>query len=159
MTSIFLTRGLITVCMKNSELILIAGEHHGYHFAVWAPNARMVTVTGDFNEWKIASHQLQPLGQSGIWTGMIPGITQGSLYKYHVYSQLMTTRSTRPILLLSTRRFRRTPLLWSRIWSIIGEINNGWLKDKLGIVSPPPSPFTKSISVRGNKKLKTALDF
>ena len=66
---------------------LVAGEHHGCRFAVWAPNARMVTVTGDFNKWDVASHQLQPLGQSGIWAGTIPGITRGSLYKYHIYSQ------------------------------------------------------------------------
>jgi 1,4-alpha-glucan branching enzyme len=57
----------------------------GYYFAVWAPNATMVTVIGDFNNWQAGSHPLFPrLDKSGIWEGFIPGITKGTLYKYHI---------------------------------------------------------------------------
>ena len=59
----------------------------GTYFAVWAPNARLVTVTGDFNHWDKRSHPLQPHGSSGIWEGFIPALTRGSLYKYHIVSQ------------------------------------------------------------------------
>jgi len=46
----------------------------GTHFAVWAPNARAVSVVGDFNGWREGVHSLHPRGVSGIWEGFIPGI-------------------------------------------------------------------------------------
>ncbi|MEO5890339.1 MAG: alpha-amylase family glycosyl hydrolase, partial [Ferruginibacter sp.] len=57
----------------------------GFYFAVWAPNATAVFVTGDFNNWNKASHQLfaHP-GNSGIWEGFIPGVKKGDAYKYHI---------------------------------------------------------------------------
>jgi len=59
----------------------------GTYFAVWAPNAKQVSVIGDFNEWRPDSHRLNPRkDDSGIWEGFIPGPTRGSLYKYHVES-------------------------------------------------------------------------
>ncbi|MEN8614644.1 1,4-alpha-glucan branching protein GlgB [Dehalogenimonas sp. THU2] len=59
----------------------------GYYFAVWAPNAAELTVVGDFNEWNTTSHPLRPKGSSGIWEGFLPGISSGSLYKYHIVSR------------------------------------------------------------------------
>jgi 1,4-alpha-glucan branching enzyme len=59
----------------------------GIYFAVWAPDAEQVSVTGDFNGWNRANHPLQPRGQSGIWEGFIPGIGKGTLYKYHIDSR------------------------------------------------------------------------
>jgi len=56
------------------------------HFAVWAPNARKLTVAGDFNGWNTSSHQLKPVGVSGIWAGVFSGIAKGSCYKYHIVS-------------------------------------------------------------------------
>ncbi|NLE95083.1 MAG: 1,4-alpha-glucan branching protein GlgB [Dehalococcoidia bacterium] len=58
----------------------------GVHFAVWAPNAVRVSVVGDFNGWKPGSHQLRPVHSSGIWEGFCPGLSTGSLYKYHIQS-------------------------------------------------------------------------
>ncbi|MBI5409079.1 MAG: 1,4-alpha-glucan branching protein GlgB [Nitrospirae bacterium] len=61
----------------------------GVHFAVWAPNAETVSVTGDFNEWDRQSHQLMPRWDaSGIWEGFIPGLKKGDLYKYHIVSKI-----------------------------------------------------------------------
>jgi 1,4-alpha-glucan branching enzyme len=57
------------------------------HFAVWAPNARKVSLSGDFNGWSGNTHELSPLGQSGIWEAVFSGIGRGSLYKYHIVSQ------------------------------------------------------------------------
>ncbi|HMM38775.1 MAG TPA: 1,4-alpha-glucan branching protein GlgB [Desulfovibrio sp.] len=59
----------------------------GYRFAVWAPNARAVSVVGDFNGWRSERHHLHPVGSSGIWAGFIPGLEQGTLYKYAVRHQ------------------------------------------------------------------------
>jgi 1,4-alpha-glucan branching enzyme len=58
----------------------------GVHFAVWAPNARKVSVIGDFNGWDRSRHGLQPLESSGVWEGFIPGLGQGELYKYFIES-------------------------------------------------------------------------
>jgi len=59
----------------------------GTHFAVWAPNARRVSVIGDFNGWNPNAHVLaaRPDG-SGIWEGFIPGVRRGYFYKYHIIS-------------------------------------------------------------------------
>ena len=57
----------------------------GAYFAVWAPNARNVAVTGSFNGWNPQAHALAPRwDQSGIWEGFIPGVEKGQLYKYHI---------------------------------------------------------------------------
>ncbi len=59
----------------------------GTRFAVWAPNAAQVAVTGDFNNWAKDTHRLQPLGNSGIWHGFLRDIGPGTRYKYFVHSQ------------------------------------------------------------------------
>jgi 1,4-alpha-glucan branching enzyme len=59
----------------------------GAHFAVWAPNAAQVLVMGDFNAWSKTEHPLQPVGQSGIWSGFVPKLGPGTTYKYHIISQ------------------------------------------------------------------------
>ncbi|MFP4081850.1 MAG: 1,4-alpha-glucan branching protein GlgB [Candidatus Aminicenantes bacterium] len=60
----------------------------GQYFAVWAPNAKQVSVVGDFNGWSGESHPLAVRWDgSGIWEGFIPGLEKGSLYKYHIVSQ------------------------------------------------------------------------
>ena len=59
----------------------------GTRFAVWAPNASQVSVIGDFNGWDRRAHLLEPLGVSGIWSGFVPDVGQGTTYKYHVASR------------------------------------------------------------------------
>ena len=58
----------------------------GTYFAVWAPSATAVFVTGNFNGWNLASHPLHVRpDSSGIWEGFIPGVEAGELYKYHIH--------------------------------------------------------------------------
>ncbi|MBI2848414.1 MAG: 1,4-alpha-glucan branching protein GlgB [Chloroflexi bacterium] len=59
----------------------------GMHFAVWAPNARYVSVIGDFNGWNKRANPIHQRDRSGIWEGFIPGVGKGALYKYHVESR------------------------------------------------------------------------
>ncbi|MCL2399548.1 MAG: 1,4-alpha-glucan branching protein GlgB [Defluviitaleaceae bacterium] len=56
----------------------------GVHFAVWAPNARRVSVVGDFNSWHGLRHPMRILQRSGIWEIFIPGIGAGDNYKFEV---------------------------------------------------------------------------
>lgn len=57
----------------------------GVHFAVWAPNAKYVSVMGDFNGWDHTKNPMYSLGNSGIWSLFIEGLTEGTLYKYYIH--------------------------------------------------------------------------
>jgi 1,4-alpha-glucan branching enzyme len=56
----------------------------GTSFAVWAPNAQRVSVVGDFNQWDGRVHPMRLLAASGVWELFIPGLGEGTLYKYEV---------------------------------------------------------------------------
>ncbi len=56
----------------------------GTYFAVWAPNARVVSVVGDFNEWNEASHPMRKWEDAGIYELFIPGVDKGDLYKFRI---------------------------------------------------------------------------
>lgn len=58
----------------------------GVRFAVWAPNARRVSVIGDFNAWDGRRHPMRLLHGAGVWELFIPGIVVGSLYKFEILS-------------------------------------------------------------------------
>jgi len=66
---------------------LTVDDVEGTCFAVWAPNARAVSVIGEFNGWDRTRHPLQPRGKSGIWEGFVTGVGAGALYKYHITSR------------------------------------------------------------------------
>jgi 1,4-alpha-glucan branching enzyme len=71
----------------GSHLITVDGET-GCRFAVWAPNASVVSVIGDFNAWHKDSNPLQlRTDDSGIWEGFIAGVTTGERYKYRLVSR------------------------------------------------------------------------
>jgi 1,4-alpha-glucan branching enzyme len=55
----------------------------GVYFAVWAPNARNVSVIGDFNYWDGRKHQMRK-GPSGIWELFIPELVVGECYKFEI---------------------------------------------------------------------------
>ncbi|MBV9764294.1 MAG: 1,4-alpha-glucan branching protein GlgB [Acidobacteriaceae bacterium] len=63
----------------------VVEERNGTQFAVWAPNARSVSVIGSFNRWH---KDATPLSRerAGIWIGFAEGVSAGAVYKYHVES-------------------------------------------------------------------------
>jgi 1,4-alpha-glucan branching enzyme len=71
---------------KMGSHIIEQDGGRGTHFAVWAPNAKAVSVIGDFNDWQPGKHTLRPRGVSGIWEGFFSGIGLGALYKYAITS-------------------------------------------------------------------------
>ena len=58
----------------------------GVRFAVWAPNAEQVTLMGDFNDWNRTGH-LMSHRSGGVWEAFVPGLGQGTHYKYIVQSR------------------------------------------------------------------------
>jgi 1,4-alpha-glucan branching enzyme len=56
----------------------------GTAFAVWAPNAKAVSVVGDFNTWDGRLHQMRSLGSTGIWELFLPDVGEGCNYKYEI---------------------------------------------------------------------------
>ncbi len=75
---IFKKMGAVHRVIDNTE---------GYNFSVWAPDAKRVSVIGDFNNWDGRIHQMRVLGNSGIWEIFIPGVGHGSLYKYEILTK------------------------------------------------------------------------
>jgi len=56
----------------------------GTYFAVWAPNARAVSVIGDWNGWRGGRDALVARESSGIWEGVVPSIGHGARYKFAI---------------------------------------------------------------------------
>ncbi len=76
---------------RHEELWRVLGAHvrevgqaTGTAFAVWAPNAHGVRVTGDFNYWDGRAYPMRSLGGSGVWELFVPGVTDGARYKYAI---------------------------------------------------------------------------
>jgi 1,4-alpha-glucan branching enzyme len=76
---------------RHEELYRKLGAHvreidgvQGVAFAVWAPNARSVSVVGDFNTWDGRLHPMRSMGSSGIWELFVPDVPEGSRYKYEL---------------------------------------------------------------------------
>lgn len=79
---------------KNYRSYEILGAHkcslndkEGCRFALWAPKAKSVSVTGDFNGWNKDAAPMTPLGKSGVWQTFIEGVSEGALYKYYITPQ------------------------------------------------------------------------
>ena len=60
------------------------GPVAGVSFAVWAPNARGVSVVGDFDGWSGRATPMRSLGSTGVWEVFVPGIGDGTRYKFRV---------------------------------------------------------------------------
>ena len=76
---------------RHAELHEKFGSHPlhaegGTCFAVWAPHAAEVSVLGPFNDWTPGAHPLRARGDSGVWEGFLPGVSDGALYKYRIRS-------------------------------------------------------------------------
>ncbi len=62
-------------------------DETGTTFAVWAPHAEDVSVIGDWNQWTPGATPLRSLGDVGVWSGHVPGVGRGALYKFHIRSK------------------------------------------------------------------------
>ena len=75
----------------NFQSYEMLGPHKiekGWRFAVWAPNAKNVSVAGDFNGWTGNGKPLEKIGTTGVWYGVFDDIKEGMFYKYAVEHNL-----------------------------------------------------------------------
>ncbi len=77
---------------RHEELWRVLGAHvreagpvTGTSFAVWAPSARGVRVTADFNFWDGVAFPMRSLGSSGVWELFVPDVAEGTRYKFSVH--------------------------------------------------------------------------
>ncbi|MBN1221971.1 MAG: 1,4-alpha-glucan branching enzyme, partial [Candidatus Aminicenantes bacterium] len=113
----------------GAHFMSVDGEK-GVYFAVWAPNAKKVSVIGDFNRWNPGKHPLEVRWDgSGVWEGFIPGIPKGALYKFHVTSNVRGYRVEKgdPFGFF----WETAPKTASVVWDLDFEWgDSGWMKNR-----------------------------
>ncbi len=103
-----------------------AGNHHAIHrfmgahvepdgclFRVWAPNAKAVSIIGDFNGWQSNRHPMRS-SDSGVWTGWVPGAQIGDCYKYAITPEFGDAIEKADPMAFATEEPPRTA---SKIWA------------------------------------------
>ena len=59
----------------------------GVRFTVWAPNAKAVSVVGEFNDWNVFIHPMNRMDDGEIWEAFVEGLGEGEIYKYAIEPQ------------------------------------------------------------------------
>jgi 1,4-alpha-glucan branching enzyme len=95
----------------------------GASFAVWAPNARRVSVRGDWDGWTGAV-ELSPQRSSGIWWGTVAGASEGHAYKFEVHTATGVTLRSDPM----ARRAETPPLTAS----VLDRSQHVWARSRAG---------------------------
>ncbi len=122
----------------GSHLIEVDGEK-GVYFAVWAPSAKSVSVVGDFNYWLEGDHRLNVRwDSSGIWEGFIPGLDQGTLYKYKIRSNNndVVTEKADPFARLCETPPNTASVVWQSDYKWKDKKWMGYRKEKNGLDRP-----------------------
>jgi 1,4-alpha-glucan branching enzyme len=97
----------------------------GASFSVWAPDAQRVSVVGDFNGWDGRFHTMRALGASGVWEIFVPGVGEGTHYKFEIrtrqgqialktdpYGFFFETAPKNAAIVWNTRKFQWTDDAW-----------------------------------------------
>ncbi len=103
----------------------------GASFGVWAPNARAVSVIGEFNGWDGAATPLHPRGDaSGLWEGAAAGVARGMAYKYRIVTAAGAVLEKADPLALFAEVAPRTA---SRAWSLEYSWQDAaWMRERRG---------------------------
>ena len=117
----------------------LADGAKGIHFAVWAPNAKNVSIVGDFNRWTPGENpcRQRPDG-TGIWEGFIAGFAAGTLYKFHIDSRVGGYAANRgdPFAF----RWELPPLTAPMVWPLDYEWHDAdWMrqrKERISLAGP-----------------------
>ncbi len=85
----------------------------GVSFAVWAPTATRVSVIGEFNNWDGRLFPMRSMGETGVWELFVPGLDQGSVYKFEIKTQSGELRTkTDPFALFAELRPDTASIVW-----------------------------------------------
>ena len=122
----------------NHESYHMLGAHlaspdgvEGVRFAVWAPNALVVSVVGEFNQWDTRRHPMRRRN-GGVWEIFLPGLGDGAAYKYNVRSQFQGYQQLKADpYAFCLREFRRNPPRWCGTRSIPVE-DAAWMETAPG---------------------------
>lgn len=117
---------------RHEQLWQALGSHvrtvdgvDGTAFAVWAPNAAGVRLIGGFNHWNGTGHPMRSLGSSGIWELFVPGLAEGTEYKYEIHTrQGWVLDKADP--LARAAQLRPAPPRWSPPRRTAGRTATGW---------------------------------
>ncbi|HEV2170991.1 MAG TPA: 1,4-alpha-glucan branching protein GlgB, partial [Candidatus Binatus sp.] len=126
---------------------------------VWAPNARGVSVMGDFNRWDGRVHMMRTLGSSGVWELFLPGAGPGTNYKYEIrtrdgglllksdpFGQRMEVPpATASVVYRSTYKFNDAEWLAERA-------RREWIKSPISIYEVHPGSWRR-VPEEGNRPL------
>jgi len=113
----------------------------GTYFAVWAPNAVTVSIIGDFNDWLGFDHNMERIGDSGIWELFIPGVKSGDMYKYVIVTESgQTLYKADPYAFYSEKR----PGNASRVYDLEGY---KWKDDKWKEEKAKENHYEKPMSI------------
>ena len=128
----------------------------GVSFAVWAPNAQRVSVIGPFNNWDGRVHAMRSLGSSGIWEIFIPGVGEGTLYKFEIKTQQGdVVIKTDPYGTFYEVAPKQAAIVWNTekfIWT-----DSDWIKQR-GQRDPLRSPMSVYEMHLGSWKKKSAFE-
>jgi 1,4-alpha-glucan branching enzyme len=111
----------------------------GVRFAVWAPNARAVSVIGSFNSWDGRLHPMRSLGASGIWELFLPDCPEGSSYKFEI-------RASSGELRLKADPYARRAELMPGTSSIVNVSRHSW-RDEDWISEREEHPQSRPLSI------------
>jgi 1,4-alpha-glucan branching enzyme len=114
------------------------GGRAGVEFAVWAPNAKSISVVGDFNGWNTHTNVLEKEEHSGVWRTFVPGLAHGTTYKYRIESGAWETEKLDPITFFCQPPFASNSVVWelSYDWG-----DEHWMRER-GLRSQLQSPIS-----------------
>lgn len=112
----------------------------GVHFAVWAPNAKFVSVVGDFNYWNRGEHPMSP-SNAGVWRCFIPKAHKGQKYKFFIQSSVdgYEVEKADPYAKYSELRPNTASIVWEDNYEwqdskwLKHRQNTDWLKNAISI--------------------------
>jgi len=107
---------------------------HGILFAVWAPNAKGVSLVGDFNSWNGLRNPMRQLGSSGVWELFIPGLADYDKYKFEIKSHSGIIQKSDPYAFFAELRPNTASMVYdinNYKWKDAKWINNRKKKDPL----------------------------
>jgi hypothetical protein len=122
----------------------------GIHFAVWAPNARRVSIVGDFNAWDGRRHVMRKRVDTGVWEIFVPGLAKARSTSTKCSAPTTSCCRSRPTPSLSARSCARQAHRWSATPPRSpGPMANGWRRAGAGTHGAGRFRFTKCIWAHG----------